>query len=382
MLTICRSLVAAALSLAAVVLAITGCSSDGGSSAPAGLPACSSATLMPTSPLAYADIREIAPLGNLNPSGHTFPTDHIYLYLQIVGGITASVPVVSPGNIRVSSVTLQKRTGGGTAEFDDYGLSFYPCSTVSLYFGHVTTLATGFSAKVGALDGSCNAPYQTGGSTFQQCVKNVDIAVSAGEAIGTAGGPGQGALDLGAIDNGAPALAYVDPSRTAGQGGGRAACPADYFVPAVLNALLPLFAVNGHHRTIAPVCGTVMQDVANTAQGRWFFDATTNDDHHLALVHTSWDPTIGAFSIGTSVPGTTPAVLMFTPAQVGRVNLDFNRVTTDGQIYCYQFTNSITMTVYIQLQTNSHLRIQANPTGSCGDPATWVFGTGAVGFDR
>ena len=139
--------------------------------------------------------------------------------------------------------------------------------------------------------------------------------------------------------------------------------------------------MNGVHRTVAPICGTIMQDVANTAQGRWFFDATVQEDHHLALVHTSWNPTIGAFSIGTSLPGTPSTLLFFTPAVSGRMNLDFNRVTADGNIYCYQFTNSSSR-IYIRLETATRLRIEFAASGACGDPAGWSFSAAAVTFDR
>jgi hypothetical protein len=152
-------------------------------------------------------------------------------------------------------------------------------------------------------------------------------------------------------------------------------------VGAVRDALLQLVAVNGVHRTVAPICGTIMQDVANTAQGRWFFDATVQEDHHLALVHTSWNPTIGAFSIGTSLPGTPSTLLFFTPAVSGRMNLDFNRVTADGNIYCYQFTNSSSR-IYIRLETATRLRIEFAASGACGDPAGWSFSAAAVTFDR
>lgn len=359
------------------------CGSDGaGPSAPAGLPACGAATLFTVSPIADANIREVAPLGNLNPSGHVFPTDHIYLYPPGNASGTNLVPVVSPGTIRIGSVNVQKRMTPGAAEFDDYGMTFYLCATQEFYFGHLSSLSADLQARVGTLGGGCNAPYQTGNSTFQQCYKSVNITLNAGDAIGTAGGPQEGALDLGAIDHAQAPLAYVDAGRQTGAGGLYTACPLDYFAPAAQSALLARVAVNGTPRTTPPICGTVMQDVANTAQGRWFFDATAQEDHHLALVHASVNPAIGAFSIGTSIPGVSPTVLSFSPAQSGRVNLDFDRVTADGNIYCYQQFTFAPGTLYIRLATNSRLRVQLGPNATCGDPSTWSFGATAVTFDR
>jgi hypothetical protein len=358
------------------VALVAACSGSTGPSANE-LAACGAGTLLSVSPVASSDIRELAPLGNLNPPGHTFPTDHMYFY----GTFPQSFPVVAPGAIRVIRVTLQKRTGGGVAEFDDYGVDFSSCRTQHFWFGHLASLSPGFSASVGAIGSSCNAPYQTGGYTFQQCIKAVSIDLAAGAAIGTGGGPLEGALDLGGIDDETPALAYVNPSRAGTQSGLHTVCPVDYFVAGVREALRLKLAVNGNHPTIEPVCGTVMQDVANRAQGRWFFDATQNEDPHLALVHQNWDPRIGAISIGSSVPGTGPTVLMFAPVQAGRVNLDFSQVSADGNIYCYQFTNSSTR-VFLQLVSAGTLKIQMAGTGACGDPASWSFGGTAVTFSR
>jgi hypothetical protein len=40
-----------------------------------------SSGLLRVAPLALDEFTEIVPLGNLNPPGHTFPTDHVYFYL-------------------------------------------------------------------------------------------------------------------------------------------------------------------------------------------------------------------------------------------------------------------------------------------------------------
>jgi hypothetical protein len=209
----------------------------------------------------------------------------------------------------------------------------------------------------------------------------VSVDLVAGEAIGTAGGPGEGALDLGAIDADST-LTFVDPGRMTGAGGVHATCPLSYFVPDVRDSLLARVAVNGIRPTVPPVCGSVAQDVANTAQGRWFFDATAHEDHHLALVHANWDPTIGEFSIGTMLPGTTPTVLMFAAAQTGRVNRDFDLVTADGKIYCYQPTNLIAH-VFVQLTAATQVKIElVNGTLACGDSTVWSFSGAAATFSR
>lgn len=73
---------------------------------------------------------------------------------------------------------------------------------------------------------------------------------------------------------------------------------------ATLSALLGRFTLR---RIIAPTCGTIMQDIAGTAQGRWFFDTSSGEDRHLALVHDNVDPRVGVFSVGTSLTGSRSA---------------------------------------------------------------------------
>lgn len=51
----------------------------------ASLPSCgTSTTLFTAMPLAASQIAGWVPLGNLNPSAHTFPTDHQYIYTHLV----------------------------------------------------------------------------------------------------------------------------------------------------------------------------------------------------------------------------------------------------------------------------------------------------------
>jgi hypothetical protein len=351
---------------------IGACKKDANGPDLSGLPPCGPATLLTVTPMALGVLHELAPLGNLNPPGHTFPTDHIYFYANV----GPAVPVVSPGSVRITQAMVQKRTGNGQPELDDYGLDFYPCPGQHFYFAHLASLSASLQAQLGTLDNSCNPPYMTGGYTYVQCRKTVKVDLAAGDTIGTAGGPTEGALDLGLVNTNSPPLAFADPAR-ASENTLYAACPVDFFASPVRDSLEVRFAVNGNHRTSPPVCGTVMQDVANTAQGRWFFDATTNEDHHLALVHASWDPTIGAFSMGTMVPGTSSNVLFFTP-DTGRLNRDFNLVTADGKVYCYEPTN-LSGHVFIQLASSIQLKIEVvTATAACGDTTTWAL-SGSVG---
>src|SRR5262245_19797645 len=53
-----------------------------GDNAAQSLPSCGSDTPYTISPIVVTDIQGIDPLVHFNPSGHTFPSDHIYFYLR------------------------------------------------------------------------------------------------------------------------------------------------------------------------------------------------------------------------------------------------------------------------------------------------------------
>ena len=364
---------------ASFVLLALGCGGHGGgnsvTSPTQGLASCNSPQFLTVPLVPFANIFFISPLGNLNPPPHTFPTDHIYLYMSIFASISA------PSAIVVTNVAVQHRTGGGQPPVDDYSVTFYPCADVMMQLGHVASLFARFSAKVGALDGSCGASYQTGGFTYQQCGKDVNFTLAAGDGIGLT----SATLDVLARDR-RVTLSYVNPTHLSdpvGEFGDKhAACPIDYFDASIGDLLRSKLGPPGQVRTTPPVCGEVMQDVPNTAAGRWFRPGspTYPEDPHLALAHDNVVPALAAFSVGTSIPSLPTGVYTFTPASTGRVNLDFRYVTTVGEIECY--TVSRNQRVLLQLVSVSRLRVEGVGPGVCVDPSTWAFGAGAVDFDR
>ena len=366
------------------------CGSTGPNGVPKGLASCQGTEFLTVSPIDPADIGEIAPLGNLSPPYHTLPTDHIYVNTTpVAAGVAKVATVVAPGTLVIVEVTKQTRTGGGQSDGVNYGLRFFPCADVAMYFAHLITLSAELASQVGQIT-ECDPPSSSGGITSAECRKRVEINLAAGAQIGTAGGTAFPGIDYGGADSRTPELAFVNPGRSYGSGQGfgqsHTICPVDYFVPAVASALRAKFGRNGVRRTIAPVCGTIMQDVANTAQGRWYFDNTARDDPHLALAHDNGDPRIGVISAGISIPSLPTGAREFTPATSGRVNLDFPLVTNDGSIYCYQtFSPSPPPPlrhVLIQLTSPTQLRIEGVIGATCGDPSTWTFTSGAKDFTR
>jgi len=108
----------------------------------------------------------------------------------------------------------------------------------------------------------------------------------------------------------------------------------------------------------------------------------------LALVHSNFDPTLGAFSIGTTVPGLAGHAYCFRPQTSARVNLDFSRVTADGKVYSYDSTFGLSGNpvspaeiILIQLTGETSLRIEERDAAECG-AGTWVIQSNFAEFER
>jgi hypothetical protein len=271
------------------------------------------------------------PLGNLNPPGHTFPTDHVYLYA--VAGAPPSA-VVAPGHGWIVGVQTHDSPTPLPA-YSDYTLTLAPCDAVRLVFMHVSRLDSSLAARVGT-GGHCSE-YDTGGRHYRNCDQQTGIEVAAGEALGEA----DGTLDFGAQDTRAPALTWVTPGRIRDEQR-HVVCPLDLFDHAVRGSLYArLGSYDGARlRTVEPRCGELAQDLAGTAQGLWYRRGAPDspEDPHLALVHDNVDPSVPVFSVGTSLLGLGSGVFTFTPASAGLVNRDFGDVVP-GSTYCWDLSN-------------------------------------------
>lgn len=350
------------------------------------LPSCGSETsLLTTAPIADGSLRGLVPLGNLNPPGHTFPTDHVYFYLvQDSANQPVPAPVVAPGDATLYRIESSENLTSGLT---DFSLRFAPCDQVDLYFHHVATLSADLAAEAGDIDDGC-FEYSTGGNDYQRCSKSVDITLAAGDPVGTAGNPGQYALDLGAIDTRSPALDYANPDHEPKIL--HAVCPVDYFASPAREALETRF---GNYdgtiaRTAPPVCGEVEQDEPGTAQGRWYRtgEDDAQEDPHLALVHDNVLPERPMFSVGRSIAG-FGGVWTFTVATsgAGSVNRDFANVVP-GTTWCWEpaYLNGgqIPDTIIVaELPDADHLLVEKQAAASCG-AGPWALGAGAVAFER
>ena len=372
-----------------------------------GIPDCPvdvSEPLFDVSPLDLDDFTGIIPLGNLNPPSHTFPTDHVYFFIRRQdasnpAGPAASVPVYAPGRVWITAVGASEHLSADPP-YTDYKIHFSPCRQFQAYFIHVQLLSPDLLEQVGPFDEERCSTYETGGRIYRSCEAwGLSIEAEAGELLGTTGGrEGQNALDLGAHDARVPPLAYANPSRPYTNPTGfdpfHVVCPIDYFEPGAREELRARLGDGSgqFQRTIEPLCGEVEQDEPGTALGNWYVRGTTEqypEDPHLALVHDAADPSVAVFSAGTSIPGLLPRAYRFAPQATGHVNLDFDLVTVESGVVCYDSLRTTGMSpedslgqiLLLQLSDEAALRVEKRDAASCGS-GPWSLTSSAVEFER
>jgi hypothetical protein len=345
---------------------------------------------MQTIPLAASAIAGWVPLGNLNPPGHTFPTDHQYIYLNGFSSTAGSgeIPLLSPGNVIVTSVKITRYSSGSPAA--DYAITFFACKEVRGEFGHVRSLSPSLAAKVGAIDQFCNSYSPNPGLTVEQCYsKSIEVNIANGDAMGTAAG-----LDLSLFDNRVPSISYVSPSRWTATPDGfdhfHVVPFTDYLAePAYSTARALLGQFDGKiKRTIEPVGGTLATEVAGTAQSAWFAagQPTYPESPHLAILPDNVDPTRVGVSIGTSQPGFPSQSYTFTPSSNGTVNRAPSQITPGPTLYCWElgfFGNAPVGAVIVQLTDANTLKMDGRyGATSCASIQPWALSANTFTYTR
>ncbi len=332
-------------------------------------------TVSPTDSSAFA---YLIPLGNLSPPDHTIPTDHVYYVFP--GDMNQGPPPVTsvraPATIHIGRVSHITAIVSGGVRSHDYKLDFSPCRGVEAYFDHITSLSPALSRAVSAAGEQCEEHHPRPSATYRYCNSNFDFVAQAGEVIGQAGGGTAAGFDFGATDDRSPPMAYANPSRYNQR---HVVCPFDLFVGSLRDSFLTRFGRPGNPRTIAPVCGTVMQDQAGTAQGNWFIGDVTSGNPEgwnksLALVHDNFDPSQGVVSFGGN--GREAFRLDFIPTSSGTINREFSGITPGHEVYCFesagqqgqqtstQSSSQPARRAVIQLVSPTRLLFEAQ-TGSC-----------------
>jgi hypothetical protein len=90
------------------------------------------------------------------------------------------------------------------------------------------------------------------------------------------------------------------------------------------------------------------------------------EDPHLALVHDNLDPTVGVFSIGTSLATATGA-WRFTPEHSGTHNREFSEITPGDTIYCFD-PAPLSGVLLLELPTQATVWLEHSMAVSCATP--------------
>lgn len=346
-----------------------------------------------TPPIALASVIGWEPLGAMEPPGHTFPTDHQYLYFASPNtNASVTVPVVAPANMRIFMIY---QTTGANNEFSIW---IQPCAQIMGRLGSISALSSDLAAAAGPINQSC----QTGGGATQ-CQATLTYDVQAGQVIGTISAPAENALDWWLWDSRIAPLPFVDPAKFQNMGfpgfSDLNTVPASaYFISSVtpqIDAKLGSFD-GTQQRTAAPIDGTIAVDVAGTARGYWFNpnQAYPPENYQVALAPDDVHPdTTEVLSLGVSQANFSQGFGLgfrgsFSPVTSGTINRAFESLTPDGNVYCYQpvveNTAGQSGMVILQLVDASTLKIeiQARTGGNCAGSQPWSFTANAVTYKR
>ena len=205
------------------------------------------------------------PLGNLNPPGHTLPTDHIYFYHHIPGqnpnGLQYDVFAPADGTIAVISKAIDDQI-------------FVSASSVHMYYLDHLVLDSGFA---------------------------VNQKVTAGQHLGKTTASGFG-IDLGLMNTDIT-LPFVTPARYSGNSL-HADAPLKYFTEPLKSQLYALVQGTGVNRD-----GQVSFDQAGRLSGGWFHESLSVAEsagangwtRHLAFVRDNLDPSKIRISVGGTI---------------------------------------------------------------------------------
>lgn len=225
-----------------------------------GEPAAGASGLLRVAPLALDEFTEIVPLGNLNPPGHTFPTDHIYFYLVEPKKTHA---VYAPAAGTVDWVLATGR--------DDDKVVVRVTPTFRYYLGHVAL-----------------APAVRRGAP-----------VAEGQRLGIFSGRAY-ALDLGVVNDAVMLKGFVNPRRYPADTL-HADSPVRHFREPLRAALYARVRRAGPDKD-----GKIDFDVPGRLAGDWFLDGLAERDScqpgawdkHLAFVRDVHDPAAVRIAVG------------------------------------------------------------------------------------
>jgi hypothetical protein len=341
-------------------------------------------------PVPMNQLTAFPPIGAVANPGHVFPSDHTGFFVSSPGQ-----PVFAPSAGGIVGLSSTTKTGSQTGTF--YEVDIRACSQVDIRLSLLTSISPSLSSILSNSPKTCTTYFPAPGDTVTQCAVNLDppTPIAAGEVIGGV----DVQIDFGMTDTRVGPLAFANPSHYSKQALHTVA-PLDYFTQSVYETLLPFvvdYTNTSVKRTIPPLGGVFMQDVVGTAQGNWFSPAAPagpNDPEspHLALIHHYVRYDKGLISTGTSLQNISPPgsdEFIFNPVQSGRVNLDFNLVSSDGNVYCYDSFEGASMSgkvVMLTMPNSTTLQVEVESFPDCGaapgGSGTWMMSGAATTYLR
>ena len=399
----------ALMTILGALLLLSACGNRAGSDTyQAGFPDCPSdlAGLL-TSPIIDMDsLVVLTPLGNSAPPGHTFPVDHIYFN----DGIHDSPPtgLYAPGSGTITQIIEEQGfDNSGNVMRSSVAIDIVLCKGVMITLGSEAVLTPEIREAINqAGPGQCkdSAGKHENENSIHTCSYRFHYSVTAGTKLGDISQGNNPNPEVWAFNYNATRRTDVDWTRYSNEKFTYTFCLFDlysgdlkseyyskfgtYIDPAMAIAAykkggkpVPPDLVTGFiPRTGEPICGSINQNVSGTVQGDWFgaeYEKTFSiNSKDLALIHSNSDPTIGRFSIGGNfVP--SPGIDEFIPLHSGTYNREFSEVTADGNVYCYDGTNSTLIwqhqgtKILVQLMDAHHLKIESQ-SGTCGPNEKFV----------
>lgn len=356
--------------------------------APEDIP-CPEGTLF-TSYVVHPDsIFSIEALGSTNPPGHTFPSDHMGIYLKYDEfDHPYTVNVYCPGDLRLARVRAVEHLVEGIT---DFAFDFEACPDIIHIIGHVGALDEYLFAgymDLGTWD--FEEEYETGGETFRVSSIQPDWEVSAGTRIGIAGiYQYQGGLDYGMYDYTRSSATSANPPRWGDYGYLKAFSPLEYYADGTLKDQLAALVTRQTFPGDEHPYGQVMQDEPGTARGCWFFPGGgfPPEDAHLALVEWNTQPDVRTFSVGDQVSSLQPGIYpVYEPQTADLLDRAFETITPDGEVYGFHVgpdwtPGGWTGTILLHMPDASTLWIEGFEE-TIEDPEEWLFTRDMTVFKR
>lgn len=279
------------------------------------------------SPIAIDSFALITPLGNLNPPGHTLPTDHAYYYVvnfdkRPITRDTLVRGVYAPATGTIAHMMQPVGT--------DWKITFRVTNDFWYYVDHVVPIP-GLA---------------------------LGMVVHAGDVIGKTN-PG-GAIDLGAYDYRVHHTGFVNPKRYS-ESTLHVVTPWKYFVEPVRSQL---YAKQRRHPAADPDA-RIDFGIAGRLVGDWFHESVPNTSEamgpvgwpkSIAFVYDYYDPTKVRIAIGGTI---APPGVWGLPDDAPRPS---EVTVAHGKVaYRLMYTESTTVQyglMLVQMLTDDRLKIQ------------------------